>query len=224
MHVLLVEDKVSLAHALRRALESQGHVVELSHDGEDALAKGRRKNLQAIVLDVILPRLDGLSVLRQLRSEQIKTPVLILSACDAMGEIVQGLDIGADDYITKPFALDVFLARVRAAGRRSPAPEVAVLQFEDLKLFPDTLRMQRGTRVAELTRTEFAILEKLVRRARSIVPRDVLIEQAWAPDAEISDASLYVFISSLRTKLTHPCEMELLHTVRGVGYLLRATS
>jgi two-component system response regulator MprA len=224
MQVLLVEDKVSLAHALRRALESQGHVVELSHNGEDALAKGRRANLQAILLDMMLPRMDGLSVLKCWRQEQIHTPVVILSARDAMAEIVRGLDAGADDYITKPFALDVLMARVRAAGRRADQHPVEpeVLSFEDLTLHAASLELQRGQRRVKLTRAEFAILKKLIRRPRIIVPRESLLEQSWAAEGEITEASLYVFISALRTKIAQPGESQLLHTVRGVGYTLRA--
>lgn len=224
MQVLLVEDKVSLAHALRRALESQGHVVELAHDGEAALAKGRRNGLQAILLDMMLPRLDGLTVLKRWRQEQIQTPVVILSARDAMGEIIRGLDAGADDYITKPFALDVLLARVRAVGRRAKTQDAPVqeLQFEDLALHAETLELQRGERRAQLTPTEFAILEKLMRRPRAIVPRESLLDLSWGADGEITEASLYVFISTLRAKIAHPGEVQLLQTVRGVGYTLRA--
>jgi len=224
MQVLLVEDKVSLAHALRRALESQGHAVELAHDGEDALMKGRRTNLQAILLDMMLPRLDGLSVLKRWRQEQIQTPVVILSARDAMAEIVRGLDAGADDYITKPFALDVLLARVRAAGRRSETQlaQLDILSFEDLTLHCATLELQRGQRHVQLTRTEFAILERLMRRPRAIVSRESLLEHSRGSEGEITEASLYVFISGLRTKIAQPGETQLLHTVRGLGYTLRA--
>jgi two-component system response regulator MprA len=224
MQVLLVEDKVSLAHALRRALESQGHIVELAHDGEDALVKGRRDDLQAIVLDMMLPHMDGLSVLKRWRQEQVQTPVVILSARDGMAEIVRGLDAGADDYITKPFALDVLLARVRAAGRRSETQLVDpdILRFEDLTLYFATQELQRGERRAQLTRTEFSILEKLMRRPRTIIARDSLLEHSRGSDGEITEASLYVFISALRSKIAAQGEAQLLHTVRGVGYTLRA--
>lgn len=219
--MLVIEDKVSMAQLLRRALESQGHSVELAYDGEQALKLGKNSALQVIILDIMLPRIDGLTVLKKLREEKIKTPAIVVSARDAMADIVSGLDSGADDYITKPFALDVLLARVRAAGRRAQPADDTRLQFEDLQLHPETLELQRGSRVMPLTRTEYAIMEKLMRRARTIVPREVLLEQAWGPDAEITGASLYVFISSLRTKITQEGERELLHTVRGVGYSLR---
>jgi DNA-binding response OmpR family regulator len=222
MRVLVVEDKASMAEALRHALESQGHVVELAYDGERALTLGRKPGLQVILLDLTLPRIDGLTVLKTLRGERIETPTIILSARDAMADIVRGLDIGADDYITKPFALDVLLARVRAATRRMPAPRPSELQFEDLILRPHYLEVQRGSRVASLTRTECALLAVLMRRARAIVPHSVLIDEGWSGEADVSFDSLYVFIRALRAKITHLGETELLQTIRGVGYSLRS--
>ncbi len=221
MRVLVIEDKVSMADALRRALEMQGYSVDVAYDGERGLSLGKNSSLGVIILDIMLPRIDGLSVLKQLRQQGIRTPAIILSARDSMAEIIHGLDMGADDYITKPFALDMLLARVRAAGRRKMPSEHPCLQFEDLKLNPETFELQRGSRVTKLTRTECAILEKLIRRPRIIIPREVLIEQACGLDAEGSGASLYVFISSLRSKITQKGEKELLHTVRGVGYSIR---
>jgi Response regulators consisting of a CheY-like receiver domain and a winged-helix DNA-binding domain len=221
MRVLVVEDKVSMADALQRALATQGYAVDVAYDGERGQSLARNAALDVIILDIMLPRKDGLTVLKELRQQGIKTPAIILSARDSMAEIVHGLDMGADDYITKPFALDVLLARVRAAARRSIPVTRTQLQFEDLTLIPETLELQRGSRVTQLTRTEFAILEKLIRRPRAIVPREVLLEQAWGPDTEGTGASLYVFISSLRSKITQKGEKEMLHTVRGVGYSLK---
>jgi DNA-binding response OmpR family regulator len=179
-------------------------------------------DLDVILLDVMLPRLDGLSVLRRLRAARLHTPVIIVSARDAGPDIVCGLDSGADDYLTKPFELDILLARVRAVARRSPAPQPADLSFQDLRLNPGTYQMQRGGRTESLTRTECALLEILIRRAGMVVPRDVLIEEGWGIEADVSDANLYFFVRSLRSKITQPGETELLHTVRGVGYSIRS--
>ena len=194
----------------------------MAFDGDRALTLGKGPDIDAILLDVMLPRLDGFSVLRKLREAGLRTPVIIVSARDAMPDIVHGLDSGADDYLTKPFELDILLARVRAVTRRALAAQPAELTFQDLTLKPGTYEMQRGGRTASLTRTEYALLETLMRRAGAIVPREVLIEEGWGMASEVSGANLYVFIRSLRSKMTQPGETELLHTVRGVGYSLRS--
>ncbi len=174
-----------------------------------------------ILLDVMLPRMDGLSVLRKLREARNHIPVIIVSARDAGCDVVQGLDSGADDYLTKPFELNILLARVRAVARRAPATLPADLTFGDLRLNPGTYQLQRGGRTVSLTRTEFALLETLIRRAGMVVPRDVLIAEGWGGECDVSDANLYFFVRSLRAKITQPGETELLHTVRGVGYSVR---
>jgi DNA-binding response OmpR family regulator len=224
MQVLIVEDKRSLAGHLGRALESEGYSVTLAYDGEEALRLGRTNGFDVMLLDVMLPRMDGVTVIRKLREARMRTQAIMVSARDSMGDIVQGLDAGADDYLTKPFALDVLLAKVRAAARRVPAPEPKVLQFEDMVLRPQEYELQRGGRVAPLTRTECALLALLMRRANSVVPHGVLIEEGWSSDAEVSFDSLYVFIRALRSKITQADEPELLHTVRGVGYSLRSAA
>lgn len=170
----------------------------------------------------MLPGMDGLTVLRRLRGARLNTPVIIVSARDAAPDIVQGLDSGADDYLTKPFELNILLARVRAVSRRAPASQPADLVFRDLKLKPATYQMHRGSRTVALTRTEYVLLETLVRRAGMVVPREVLIEEGWGPGADVSDANLYFFVRVLRSKITAPGEEELLHTVRGVGYSIRS--
>ncbi len=208
---------------MRRALEGDGHSVLLAHDGDRALAIGQRPEIDVILLDLLLPRLDGFSVLKKLREARLRTAVIIVSARDALADIVHGLDSGADDYLTKPFELDLLLARVRAVGRRAPASgQSAELTFEDLKLKPGSYELQRGERTVPLTRTECALLEVLMRRAGAIVPRDVLMEEGWGTESDPSAANLYVFIRSLRSKITQPGEAELLHTVRGIGYSLRS--
>jgi DNA-binding response OmpR family regulator len=170
----------------------------------------------------MLPRLDGLSVLKKLREARLNTPVIIVSARDAATDIVRGLDSGADDYLTKPFELDVLLARLRAVARRAPAAQPPELIFRDLRLNPGTYQLQRGERTVSLTRTEFVLLETLIRRAGMVVPRDALIEEGWGVGSDVSDANLYFFVRALRSKITQPGETELLHTVRGVGYSIRS--
>ena len=213
---------MNTADLLRRALESEGHSVLLAYDGDRALKLGLTADVEAILLDVMLPRLDGLSVLRKLREARLQTPVLIVSARDSGPDIVRGLDLGADDYLTKPFELNVLLARIRAVARRAPVSQPTELQFEDLRLNPSTYQMQRGDRTVSLTRTEFVLLETLIRRAGMVVPREVLIEEGWGSASEVSDANLYFFVRALRSKITQRGEPELLHTVRGVGYSLRS--
>jgi DNA-binding response OmpR family regulator len=210
-----------MARFLQRSLESEGYSVALAFDGEEALNIGISGGLDVIVLDVMLPRRDGFDVIRNLRAAKSTVPTIMVTARDAMSDIVRGLDSGADDYLTKPFSLDVLLARIRALARRGPLAYPAGQQYQDLVLNARTHDMQRGDRVAALTRTEYALLEVLLRRAGSVVPRDVLVEAGWGGGAEVSDNTLYVFIRSLRAKLTAGGEPQLLHTIRGVGYSLR---
>ena len=221
MRVLIAEDKRSLAGHLGQALEREGYEVKLAYDGEEALRLGRTAVYDVILLDVMLPRIDGFTVISRLREARIGTQTIIVSARDSMRDIVYGLDAGADDYLTKPFALDVLLAKVRAAGRRVPAPASEEMQFEDLILRPQHYELLRGQRTAQLTRTECALLAVLMRRARTVVPHSVLIDEGWSGETTVSYDSLYVFIRALRSKITRPGEPELLHTIRGVGYSLR---
>jgi DNA-binding response OmpR family regulator len=220
MRVLVAEDKPRMARLLQRTLESEGYSVVLAFDGEEALNIGISGGLDVIVLDVMLPGRDGFDVIRNLRAAKSMVPTIMVTARDAMSDIVRGLDSGADDYLTKPFALDVLLARIRALSRRGPAAYPADLQFQDLVLNTRTHELERGDRVLPLTRTEYGILEVMIRRAGCVVPRDVLVEAGWGGGAEVNDNTLYVFIRSLRNKIGG--EPQLLHTVRGVGYSLRA--
>lgn len=221
MRILVVEDKRSLATHLGRALQGEGYSVTLAYDGEQALRLGKSDAFDVMLLDIVLPRMDGFTVIRKMREVHLQTQAIIVSARDSMQDIVFGLDAGADDYLTKPFALDVLLAKVRAAARRVPLAAREELRFADLVLRPQQFELQRGERIAALTRTECALLHVLMRRARTIVPHAVLIEEGWSSEADVSFDSLYVFIRALRSKITQPGEPELLHTVRGVGYSLR---
>jgi DNA-binding response OmpR family regulator len=224
MRVLVVEDKRSLAEHLGHALEGEGYSVAFAYDGEEALRLGKTNDFDVMLLDVMLPGMDGFTVIRKMREDRLRTQVIIISSRDSRQDIIYGLDAGADDYLTKPFALDVLLAKVRAATRRVPPPVSKGLQFEDLILRPDKYELQRGARVETLTRTECALLETLMRRARTVVPHGVLIEVGWGSDCDVSFDSLYMFIRALRSKITHLGEPELLYTVRGVGYSLRSES
>ena len=220
MRILIAEDKKSLAGLMGRALRSEGHSVTLTFDGEEALRLGKTAEYDLMLLDVMLPRLDGFAVIRRLRQDHLRVQTILVSARDSMQDIIEGLDAGADDYLTKPFALDVLLAKVRATERRIPAAESQSITFEDLTLLPHRYELQRGSRTASLTRKECGILEILMRRARTVVPHSVLIDEGWE-GADVSFDSLYVFIRALRAKVTQPGEPDLLHTIRGVGYSLR---
>jgi DNA-binding response OmpR family regulator len=222
MRILIAEDKRALAGHLGRALQGEGHSVTLAYDGDEALRLGKTNDFDLLLLDVMLPRRDGFSVIRAMRDDRLRTQTIIASARDSMQDIVHGLDAGADDYLTKPFPLDVLLAKVRAAERRIPAQASKELNFADLTLLPHRFELQRDGRVATLTRTECALLEILMRRARTVVPHEVLLEEGWGTDGDASYDSLYVFIRALRAKITQPGEQELLHTIRGVGYSLRS--
>ncbi len=224
MRVLVAEDRPRMARLLERALRSEGHSVVLAFDGEQALASGRSQDLDVILLDVMLPRMDGFAVIQSLRAEKFTTPTIMVTARDAMADIVRGLDLGADDYLTKPFTLDVLLARIRAVARRGPVVRSEELEFEDLKLDSRKHEILRNGRRASLTRTEFALLERLMRNAGSIVPRDLLVEAGWGHCAEVNDSTLYVFVRALRNKITSFGEPQLLHTVRGVGYTIRGAT
>jgi DNA-binding response OmpR family regulator len=221
MRILIAEDKRSFAGHMGRALENEGHSVSLAFDGDEALRLGRTAGFDLVLLDVMLPRADGYTVIRSLREERLRVQTILVSARDSMEDIIRGLDAGADDYLTKPFALDVLLAKVRATERRLPVATPQNAQFEDLTLRPHRCELQRGDRIEPLTRTECALLEALIRRAGTIVPHDVLIDAGWGIGAEVTLDSLYVFIRALRAKITRPGERVLLQTIRGVGYCLR---
>lgn len=221
MRILVVEDKQRMAHLLETALRGEGHTVLLAFNGEDALSLAKAEHLELILLDVMLPRMDGFAVIKHLRAANVMTPTIMVTARDAMADVVRGLDLGADDYLTKPFALDVLLARVRAVARRGPVTNPSDIEFEDLKLSGATHTLQRGTRTENLTRTEFALLKTLLRRPGSIVSKDALVEAGWGMNSDVNDGTLYVFMRALRAKIAQPGETQLLHNARGIGYTVR---
>lgn len=223
-HVLVVEDDRAVRESLRRSLEYNGYTVSLAADGAEALAGISQTNPDAVVMDVMMPRLDGIETTRALRSVGNHVPILVLTARDAVGDRVEGLDAGADDYLTKPFALDELLARLRALLRRV-SPEAAEvderLEFADLSMDLASREVVRGTRSMTLTRTEFTLLELFLRRPRRVLERSFILEEVWGFDFPTTANSLEVYVGYLRRKTEAEGEPRLLHTVRGVGYVLR---
>jgi len=220
MHILVVEDESRMAELLRQGLTEEGHSVTTAGDGREALHLARHGFFDLIVLDVMLPGMDGCAVARDLRAARNQTPILMLTARDAAGDIVRGLDAGADDYLTKPFSFEVLFARVRAVARRGPIPRGVQLQVADLTLNPATRAVKRGSRAFSLTRTEFAILELLMRDAGRVVTRDRMIERVWGVGADIESNTLDAFMRLLRAKVEPPGERTLIKTLRGIGYML----
>jgi DNA-binding response OmpR family regulator len=221
MQVLVVEDERRMADLLRQGLEEEGHAVVLAGDGREGLAMAESHSFDAIVLDVMLPGLSGFTVARKLRAALNQTPILMLTARDATPDIVQGLNLGADDYLVKPFSFEVLLARLRAVSRRGLIAEPPVLQVADLSLNPAAREVTRGERKVPLTRTEFGLLELLMKRAGRVVTRENLIESVWGFDSEVRSNTLDAFIRLLRDKVDLEGERKLIQTVRGVGYCLR---
>ncbi|MDQ1417635.1 MAG: two-component system, OmpR family, response regulator MprA [Acidimicrobiaceae bacterium] len=221
MRVLVVDDEPAVRQALDRALRFEGYETEMAADGLGALSAIAERPADAVVLDVAMPRVDGLEVCRRLRAAGDPTPILLLTARVAVSERVAGLDAGADDYLVKPFALEELLARLRALLRRSGPPDDDVLRFADLSLDPATREVTRADRRIELTRTEFLLLELLLRNARQVLPREVIFDRVWGYDFGANSNSLEVYIGYLRRKTEARGETRLVHTVRGVGYVLR---
>jgi two-component system response regulator MprA len=221
MRILVVEDDVRMTRLLRRGLEDEGCSVIVAGDGQQGLELARNHDLDAIILDLMLPKLDGFTVARRLREEKNRTPILMLTARDAIPDIVSGLDLGADDYLTKPFSFKVLVARLRAVVRRGAALQTAQLRVGDLVLDPASHELFRGEQKIPLTRTECKLLEFLLRRAGKVVPRETLIGAVWGLSGEIESNTLDAFIRLLRAKIEDPSRPKLLHTVRGVGYRLR---
>ena len=222
MQVLVVEDERRMAELLRRGLEEEGHKVVLAPDGREGLAIAESYPFDVIVLDVMLPGIDGLTVAKRLRGAHNQTPILMLTARDATPDVIEGLNLGADDYLVKPFSFEVLLARLRAVSRRGPIPQPVTLQVMDLSLNPASREVMRGARLVPLTRTEYCLLELLMRRAGRVVPRENLIEAVWGFDSEVRNNTLDAFIRLLRDKVDAVGESKLIHTVRGVGYCVRA--
>lgn len=222
MHILIVEDKKSLARMLKLSLEEKGHTVVLAFDGLDGLAHAETDHFDIVVLDIMLPGIDGLEVTRRLRQGKHQVPVLALTARDTVGDIVTALDLGIDDYLTKPFAMAEFMARLRSVARKGPLVQETRLEVADLVL--DTLsgQVSRLDTPLSLTRTQFTLLELFMRRAGHILTREAIIERIWNNKPDIEENTLEVFIRSLRLKIDEQRTESLIKTVRGVGYRMDA--
>jgi two-component system response regulator MprA len=222
VRILVVDDEPAVRDALARALRLEGYEVELAGDGEEGLVAVERRAPDAVLLDVLMPRLDGIAACRRLRASGDQTPVLMLTARDAVSDRVAGLDAGADDYLVKPFALEELLARLRALLRRSVNGATdGVLRFADLELDPGTREVRRGERRIELTRTEFLLLELFLLNPRQVLTRSLIFERVWGYDFGPASNALDVYVGYLRRKLEAGGERRLVQTVRGVGYALR---
>ena len=226
MRILVVDDDRAVRDSLRRSLQFNDYEVETAADGAEALAQVPVVRPDAIIMDVLMPRLDGLEATRALRAVGNDLPILVLTARDAVGDRVDGLDAGADDYLTKPFALEELLARLRALLRRTSAgPQPGgLLTYADLSLDLASFRVHRGEREVMLTRTEFALLELFLRRPRRVLDRSFILEEVWGYDFPTTANSLEVYVGYLRRKTEAEGEPRLLHTVRGVGYVLRESA
>ncbi|MGZ4333426.1 MAG: response regulator transcription factor [Gaiellaceae bacterium] len=221
MRILVVDDEPKMAALVARALREDGHAADVAHRGEDALWMAEAAPYDAIVLDVMLPGVDGFEVLRRLRSREVWTPVLMLTARDAVGDRVGGLDAGADDYLTKPFSFSELLARLRAIARRGPVERPAVLQVGDLRLDPAAHRVWRDETELKLSAREFTLLELLMRRPGETLTRLQILEGGWDMAFESRSNIVDVYMRYLREKIDRPFGRESIETVRGVGYRLR---
>lgn len=227
MHILVVDDDQAVRDSLARSLQYNGYEVSTAIDGLDALAKLASENADAVVMDVMMPRLDGLDTTRMLRDNGNDVPILILTARDAVGDRVDGLDAGADDYMVKPFSLDELLARIRALTRRVKSEHEEpseILRFGDLELDTATRGVSRGGRRISLTRTEFALLQVFMEHPNHVLERGWLLNEVWGFDFPTTANSLEVYIGYLRRKIEQEGEPRLIHTVRGVGYVMRETA
>jgi two-component system response regulator MprA len=222
--VLVVDDDRAVRESLRRSLEFNGYDVALAADGAEALAGIAGTGPDVVIMDVMMPKLDGIEATKALRKAGNDIPILVLTARDAVGDRVEGLDAGADDYLTKPFALQELLARIRALLRRAVPAEGApdeVLSFADLSMDVASREVRRGDRLVELTRTEFTLLEMFLRRPRRVLERSFILEEVWGYDFPTTANSLEVYVGYVRRKTEAGGEPRLIHTVRGVGYVLK---
>ncbi len=209
-----------MAALLKRGLTEEGHQVFLAHEGVEGYEMARASEFDVIVLDLMLPGMDGLAIARRLRDSHNQTPVLMLTARDTASSVIAGLDAGADDYLTKPFSFDIFLARVRAVSRRGAIPRPVCLAVADLKLDPSTRRVTRGDQPVNLTPREFSLLELLMRNNGRVITRDTILESVWGFDSDVAGNTIEAFVRLLRLKVD-TSEPKLIHTVRGVGYVIR---
>jgi DNA-binding response OmpR family regulator len=221
MRILVVEDDAKMAELLRRGLAREGHAVTIANDGGRGLEEAQHHSFDTILLDIMLPGIDGLTVARYLRAGGLRTPILMLTSRDSVPDIVRGLDVGADDYLTKPFSFEVLAARLRVIARRAGSESDPILQVSDLILNSETHEVHRGAVPIALTRTEYVLLDYLMRRAGQVVSRDALIEAVWGIDRDVGHNTVDVFIFQLRSKVEAGGAGRLIQTVRGFGYTIR---
>ena len=221
MWILVVEDEPAMRDALRQGLEEENHTVTVAVDGMEGIHAAETLDFDVILLDVMMPGMSGIDLVRRLRATGRRTPVLMLTARDAANDVVRGLDAGADDYLTKPFSFNVLLARLRAISRRSVQPPKAKLQVADLMLDPASREVRRNQGPLTLTATEYRILEFLMRRSGHAASRSAIIEDVWGFDQDVEANTVDVFIRHLREKVDLGCKRKLIHTVRGYGYIVR---
>ncbi|HXJ43800.1 MAG TPA: response regulator transcription factor [Bryobacteraceae bacterium] len=221
MWVLVVEDEPAMAQMLRQGLEEENHTVTIAGDGSEGLAIASSTAFDSIVLDVMLPGLSGIALARRLRQAGNQVPIIMLTARDTPGDIVEGLDAGADDYLVKPFSFKVLIARLRAISRRAANPSVPLLQVDDLTLDPATREVKRAGERISLTATEFRVLEHLMRRTGRVASRSSIIEAVWGFEEEVEFNTVDAYIKLLRDKIENHERRKLIHTIRGYGYILR---
>lgn len=222
MRVLVIEDETKVGSFIKRALEEESYAVDLCEDGAQGLDMALSGSYDLIMIDLMLPSLPGLEVLTRLRKEKIQTPVLILTAQSKIDQRVKGLDAGADDYLTKPFAIDELLARVRALLRRGPAESPGIFQIDDLILNPATREVTRGGQRIDLTVKEYALLEYFMRHAGRVLTRPMISDHVWNQDFDTFTNVIDVYVNYLRNKIDRGRARKLIHTIRGSGYMLKA--
>ncbi len=221
MRVLLVEDEIKLANAIKRALELQKYAVDVVYDGETGLDLAVGEKFDLIILDLMLPKIDGIEICKQIRQEKISTPILILTAKGQISDKVAGLDVGADDYMVKPFSFEELFARIRALVRRSSNVECNELKIKDLSLDPVAFKVRKNGKTLELSTKEFSILEYLLRHKNSVVTREQILQSVWSYDSDVLPATVEVHIKHLRDKINTNSKTQLIRTVRGFGYEIR---
>jgi heavy metal response regulator len=224
MHILVIEDERKVASFIKRGLQAANYSVEVEHDGEAGLKRVLEGDYDLIILDVMLPKLHGLTVMKKIREQRVTVPILLLTARVTVPERVAGLDLGADDYLTKPFALEELLARIRALLRRGGSAQPTVLGAADLRLNPVSREVTRGSRSIELTPKEFALLEFLLRRSGQVLSRGMIAQHVWGVGYDTFTNVIDVYVNYLRKKVDDDFEVKLIHTVRGVGYVLKDES
>lgn len=224
MRILIIEDEKKMAGVLKKGLEAENHCVSLAFDGRSGLELALSGEFDVLVLDLMLPGIDGFEVARRLRRNDNQTPILMLTARDAAPDVVKGLDVGADDYLTKPFPFEVLLARLRSVARRGSTPRPTLLRVGDLVLDPASRLVTRGEHEIHLSPTEFRLLELLMRRSGRVIPRDAIVQAVWDFDHDVEENTLDAFIRLLRSKVDRDHTQKLIQTVRGIGYTIRENS